>query len=85
VTYPKVTVRGEDLPDPFDGWGDIEHSSGDRAVYLPTRFELLDSHPFLYLVWKADGKEERRWIHTDNIDSVDVTHDHGPSRGREDE
>lgn len=76
MTYPQLTVRGENLPEPFEGWGDEEYSTDNRAVYIPSRFEWIDDKPLLYLVWESPEREEQMWIHTDNISSVKVTHDH---------
>lgn len=78
MTYPKVHIQGEDLPEPFSGWDDREMTSpdGSEAVYFPSRFEFIPDAPFLYMEWASDEVEERRWIHTDKIESVDSTHDH---------
>lgn len=77
MTYPRVTVRGNDLPEPFDGIDDREYSTGDEAVYYPSGFEILDDIGFVVLEWHGDDEveSERRWINTDTIDSLDSVYE----------
>lgn len=77
MTYPQVTVNGENLPDPPGHWDDRSYSTGEEAVYYPSRFKFQpNGGDFLFFVWESDENEERMWIHTDNIDDVHLTHDH---------
>ena len=74
MTYPRVTVRGESLPEPDTGWDDREYSDGETAVYYPSRFKVNDS--FLYLVWETDDDSIfQMWIKTDRIASIVSTYE----------
>lgn len=74
MSYPKVKVRGEDLPPPFQGWDDQEYSLGHKAVYYPTEFRFTDDG-YLYLRWTSDESDEHMWINKENIDSVKTSYD----------
>lgn len=75
MTYPVVTVYGDDLPAPFEGWDGREQLNDGYAVYVPSRFSWVEEAPLLYLEWESEGNMERMWIHTDKIDSVEVVHE----------
>lgn len=75
MTYPCVTVRGEDLPEPFPGWDSREYSEGDEAVYYPTRFEINGEIGYVYFQWTSDECHEQRWINFDKVDSIDSYHE----------
>lgn len=80
MTYPQVTVRGEKLPEPFDGWDDNESltmldADGRReAVYRPSEYSV--ERKYLYLKWDSDELTEHRYIYNSQIESFDVTYDH---------
>ena len=79
MTYPRVTIRGTDLPEPFTGWDDREYSTGAKAVYFPTAWEIKPDAGLVYFEWVSDETHEQRWLSLDtidSIDSIDSTHDH---------
>lgn len=79
MTYPKVTVRGERLPKPIDGWdaGEERTMLGRNryeAVYLPSEYKVETG--YLYLKWESDETTDHRYIYNGQIESFDVTYDH---------
>lgn len=76
MTYPRVVIRGEDLPAPFDGIDDREYVDDEQAVYYPSLWEFMPECGMVRFEWMNGESEERqRWISLDKIDSLDSYHE----------
>lgn len=76
MTNPTVEIEGENLPEPFDGIDSREYSTGNEAVYYPTRFEIKGDIGVLYLDYSvsSENTEQRMWVNLDLVNSIKMYH-----------